>query len=90
MMTTPKLASDVEIEETSAEVLVHDVARAKVHVLNASAGRVLRMCDGTRTTEHIAQAMAAEGSDPERVRREVIQVVRKFADLGLVEEPAAS
>ena len=57
--------SGLLIRELPEETLVYDLQRHQAHCLNGSAGRVFRLCDGTRTRAGIAAALE-QGSDDER------------------------
>jgi PqqD family protein of HPr-rel-A system len=81
----PKQTPDLEIRTAGDEVLVHDAKQGKVHVLNASAGKILQLCDGTRTVEEIAVAVANTFlTDTERVRPDVDAALAEFKTLGLL------
>ena len=82
----PKQIPDLEIRTAGDEVLVHDAKAGKVHVLNASAGKILQLCDGSRTVEEIAVAVAnAFLTDTERVRPDIDAALIEFKTLGLLE-----
>lgn len=81
----PNQAPDLEIRTAGDEVLVHDTKHGEVHVLNASAGRILQLCDGTRTVEEITVAVAnAFLTDTERVRPDVDASLEEFKALDLL------
>jgi hypothetical protein len=64
--------------------LLHDPAHGKVHVLNATAGAVLEMCDGARSAEEIARSLCdATGTDTV-VARDVEAILREFGTLRLL------
>ena len=82
----PKQKPGLEISTVGDEVLVHDVQREKVHVLNMSAGKILELCDGTRTMEAVAADVArlySIGTD--RVQADVDRAVGEFKGLGILE-----
>lgn len=67
------------------ETLVHDHAHHKVHVLNASASRILELCDGTRDAQAIAVALSEQtGEALSRVRDDVDAALRTFRELELI------
>jgi hypothetical protein len=82
----------IEIRDAGEDVLVHDPARNKVHVLNRTAGRVLALCDGTQSPASIAQSLShATGADLPLVTRDVEAILREFEALELLEnEPHRS
>jgi hypothetical protein len=56
-----------------------------IHVLNRSAGDILRLADGSRETEAIAREFArAAAIDVELARRDVSRALDEFRQLGLV------
>lgn len=81
----PKQKPGLEIRTVGEEVLVHDPERGKVHVLNASAGKILELCDGTRTVEEVAVGLAnAYLAQTERVRPDVDRALGEFKALDLL------
>ena len=85
MTVNPKHVEPLEIRAVGDEVLVHDEAHGKVHVLNATAGRVLEWCDGTRSRAQIADALAtAYGIPAERASDDVATVLESFRAQGLL------
>jgi len=83
---TPIIATDVEIEQTPRDVTVRDVPRARVHVLNTSAGRILRLCDGAHSRADMIDAFAADDVDRALVAKDVEAVLSRFSELGLIED----
>jgi hypothetical protein len=81
----PTKSENLEIRKAGDEVLVHDPAHGKVHVLNATAGAILELCDGTRTPGEIAKSIAdATGADVALVARDVDGILREFSSLHLL------
>lgn len=81
----PLKDTHLEVKTVGAEVLVHDARLGKIHVLNATGGRVLELCDGTRTSNLIARELAAEtGHDVTAIDRDVTAILAEFSTLGLV------
>jgi hypothetical protein len=86
VLSLPKRHTDLDIEKTAHNVIVHDRSRDYVHILNVRAGGVLEQCDGTRTCEQIATDLARDLHAPyDRVAGEVAHLVATFADLALIE-----
>ena len=82
----PKQIGGLELRTAGDELLVHDAGAGKVHVLNASAGKILQLCDGSRTVEEISVAVAnAFLTDTERVRPDVDVSLAEFKTIGLLE-----
>ena len=82
----PKAVDWLDVREVGNEVVVHDRHTEKIHVLNATAGRVLGTCDGRHSLAQIALELA-RGTDvePARVREDVEQIVATFVQLGVIE-----
>jgi hypothetical protein len=84
-VTNPARIGELIIRGVDGDVLVHDTVHEKVHVLNASAGYVLELCDGTRPVTQIARLLSdATGADPSVVTRDVDAILREFALLELL------
>jgi GNAT superfamily N-acetyltransferase len=82
---TPLAAPGLDIRPAGGEVLVHDAATGQIHVLNATAGRVLARCDGATTLAQIvAELVAATGVDANRAARDVIAVCADFRGKGII------
>jgi PqqD family protein of HPr-rel-A system len=85
----PVTLSGLHVRTVGDDVLVHDEAGGRVHVLNATAGTVLRACDGTRSEAAIAAMLAAEyGIDIATAATDVAAVIADFRRLGLLEVEA--
>jgi len=81
----PRKASDLNIQTVGDEVLVHHPSAQKVHILNRTAGQILELCDGDKTQEDIVDAICREtGADKAVVTSDVAQLMRDFAELGLI------
>ena len=82
----PRQVAGLETSIAGDEMLVHDPGNGKVHVLNATAGKVLELCNGTRTVPEIAVGVAnAFLVDTERVRPDVDSIITDFTNLGLLQ-----
>lgn len=82
----PTMVQGLEIRKVGDEVLVHDTAQQKVHVLNDVAGRIMELCDGTRSNAAIASQVSAEtGADLAIVGPDVDAIVAQFLDLNLLQ-----
>ena len=83
----PCAVTGLEVRAADDQTLVYDQQAAKVHVLNRTAAHVLALCDGSRTVEDIAAALAAAfATDTERARTDVEAILRTFASLRLLAE----
>lgn len=82
----PRRVTWIEMHAAGADLLVHDTRRGKVHVLNATAGTVLSLCDGDHTVETIVESIAAAGSvDESVVGPDVARVLEAFREQALLE-----
>jgi hypothetical protein len=81
----PRKADDLEIRTVGEEVLVYHLSAQKVHILNQTAGQILELCDGQRTTADIVDSICkASNADRVTVSRDVDGMLAEFANLGLV------
>jgi PqqD family protein of HPr-rel-A system len=81
----PTMTAGLDIRVVGDEVLVHDGGRNKVHVLNVTAGEILRLCDGEHTREDIVETVCTRfGADKDRVRLDVDRIIEEFRGLGIV------
>ncbi len=82
----PKAVDWLEVREVGDEVVVHDRHTEKIHVLNATAGRVLGTFDGRHSLDEIALDLGrGTGVEPARVRDDVERIVATFVQLGVIE-----
>lgn len=81
-MIMPDRKMALEIQQSGDDVLVHDIANAKIHVLNRTAGTVLAACDGRTPMETLLRRL---GSSSASVRADVESVLAQFASLGLID-----
>jgi hypothetical protein len=85
VQSRPSPMPGIETQTTGNELLVHDTAKAKVHVVNATAGRIFMLCDGDRAVAEIVDSVVAEwGIEPELARVDVERVLADFVQLGLL------
>jgi hypothetical protein len=59
ILDRPTLRSDVAAYPVDDELVLYDPYPAQAFVLNPTAARIWTLCDGSRTTMEVAQAMAA-------------------------------
>lgn len=75
---------DVALQQVGDDVILHDAANGRAHVINASAATIWGLADG-RSVDAIAAAFAEPyGLPPEAVRGDVDEVLATFDDLGLL------
>jgi hypothetical protein len=82
-MNMPLMAQSLEIQDAGDDVLVHDRERGKIHVLNYTAGVVLRACDGQTPVRTIAERFDVTRAD--EIERDIVSVIGEFTKLGLVD-----
>lgn len=90
MAAIPVASQQLEFHKSGADVLIHDVANRKIHVVNEPAMTVLQLCDGRHDETAIAEQLAGKSDDG--VLADVRGVIERFRELGLVtydEENAA-
>ena len=81
----PQAIEGLEIRVVGGDWLVHDSANGKVHVLNETAAKILKLCDGSRSGSDIAKSLSDEtAADPKQVSDDVMTLIAQFAELGLV------
>lgn len=86
-MNAPRQTAGLTFRAVDGDVLVHDAVHAAVHVLNATAGRALELCDGAHSVADIARTLcAATGAPLGTVTADVHAIMRDFARLELVDD----
>lgn len=86
MQTLPLAKPDLGIREIGDEAIVHDVGADRVHILNGTAGWVLRSCDGRRSPAEIAEELSAKtGAPAATVAADVEACLQQFETLGLLD-----
>jgi hypothetical protein len=82
----PVARPDLILRRVGSEWVLYDAAREKAHVLNLTAAVIWTYCDGTFERSSIADAIVREvpGLDPTRVKDDIDDVLRRFADEGLL------
>ena len=67
------------------EYLFYDRKGDQVHILNGTARTIYLLCDGTRSVEQVARAIAEQyGIDLEQARRDTSEAVDQLIRLGLL------
>ena len=87
----PSIRDDLTIVQIDGEVLIYDEDDGSLHHLNATAGVVLGLCDGTRSAPDIASEIAdAFELGARSVERQVRSVLRSFAEAGILRTATAA
>jgi hypothetical protein len=82
----PVARPDLILRRVGSEWVLYDAAREKAHVLNQTAAVIWTYCDGTFERSSIADAIAREvpGLDTTRIKDDINDALRRFADEGLL------
>lgn len=83
-LQSPRVVEGLAFQDAGDDVLVHDPHLGKIHVLNKSAAKVLRLCDGSPVDRLVDALMPAEDFERSRVERDVNAILDQFAALGLL------
>jgi len=85
--TGPLARPDVALRRVGSEWVLYDPARDAAHVLNPTAAVVWAFCDGAHEPHAMAEAIATDipSADAAQVRRDVEDVLRRFAAEGLLQ-----
>lgn len=85
MSVLPKARADLDIRPAGGESVVHDPVSGTVHILNATAARVLARCDGTTSVAALADELAAGSAIPvDRIAGDIERVCADFRAKGLL------
>ena len=82
----PRGRTNLSVQDLGAELLLHDQANDRVHILNETAVQVWHLCDGRHEREAIAEQMVKRfpNVDPEMVRDDTFRVIEDFHQKGLL------
>lgn len=85
---TPRTRRDLVLQEVGEEGLVYDREGALVHILNLTALFAWKLCDGTRSTVEISDAVRAafRGTAAQDVQRDVEGLLARLEERGLLEK----
>jgi PqqD family protein of HPr-rel-A system len=84
--TRPKVREELGVVEFDGETVVYDPVLMDVHYLNATAGVVFALCDGTATPEETtAEIAGAYGAPVAAVEAGVREALEDFERRGLLE-----
>lgn len=85
-MTRWRRVAGLDATDLGDELLVHDRAVGRVHVLNGTAREIWNLCDGKRSEEAVAREIAARYSiEDDRALPDTREALAKLAELGLLE-----
>jgi hypothetical protein len=83
--TAPRYASHIAERWINGDLVLYDPARARLHLLNATAAVAWSLCDGTRDLTAIATALAERfPASRLAIAADVAELVRRLADDGLL------
>ena len=84
--THPKLAKRARLRWDARDEKWMILYPERGLVLNASAAEIVKLCDGTRSIDEIAEALAAtSGAQLERVASDVRALIERLTEKRLVE-----
>lgn len=74
--------NDLRERQAGNDLVLYDPQRGRMHVLNASAAMIWRLCDGSRTEEEIVARLTSEfevdeAADPARDVSEILGLFKK-------------
>ena len=78
----PLRRDDVKARKLGSEWMLYDDRSGSVHIINETAAKVWELCDGTRTVEEMAAALAEQYRTPPdaNVPQDVAAVIESFAE----------
>lgn len=80
----PQTREDLLLRRVEGDFYVYDPLEGKIVLLNSSAAFVFDLCDGTKSIQEIAHAVAdAAGSEVDSVVSQVEKTLERFASTGL-------
>jgi hypothetical protein len=76
----------VALRRVGSEWVLFDAAGDRAHVLNPSAAAVWAFCDGAHDAAAIAESIARDlpAAEPTAIRRDIEEVLHRFAAEGLL------
>ena len=82
---TPKVRSDVTVQNVGDESLVLDMESGQIHQLNATAAWILEQCNGERTVDSIASDFADIFSlELDDATNDVNAVIEQLSQAGII------
>ncbi|TAM73600.1 PqqD family protein [bacterium] len=78
----------LELRKAGDEMLVHDIANEKIHVLNQTAGDLLEHCSRASSADLVSFLRARYEVTGQDVDRDVREILERFVEDGLVKEVA--
>ncbi len=80
-----RTVQQLEFRIAGSDVIVHDTAHERVHVINRTAAYILQSCDGRRSAAAIAGELSARtGAPSTRTLSDVERLLVRFAELKLI------
>jgi len=86
-LSLPTAREDVVLQRVGREWVLFDARHDRAHVLNLTAALVWTFCDGEHGATAIAAAIAHEvaGARADTMHPDIVEVLRRFADEGLLQ-----
>ncbi len=74
-------------EKAMGEALMYNYARGEVYRINSTALDVIKLCDGERTIDEIAEKLAEIYEiSLDVIKKDIREIIEKFAELEVVAE----
>ena len=84
--TLPRPRSSVSLRLVDGEALLYDRESRAMHILNPTAARIWKWCDGKATRAEIIEKMAAVyAASLDQISRDVCKTLSSFQEMGLLE-----
>lgn len=85
-LARPSARADVALRRVGSEWVLYDPVGDRAHVLNPTAAAVWAFCDGGHDPASMADAIAQgiPAAEPAAIRRDIDDVLRRFASEGLL------
>lgn len=89
LTAVPAPAAGVETAYLDGEAVLYDVRRSRPLLLNPTGSAVWMLIDGESTVTEICETLVEIfGGDPDIVRADVVDLLERFGELGLLEGSA--
>ena len=89
MIDRPHPAERFRMRDLGDEILFYDEEGRRIHVLNGTARRLWSRIDGRRTVRDLVDDLVAEYEvAPERAHGDVVALLTRLEELGLIRQPA--
>jgi hypothetical protein len=81
----PQRGEDLVLRDVGDELMFYEREGDRVHILNGTARKIFRLCDGKRSLEEIAAELVdCFEVEPDTARRDVEETVERLCELGIL------